>query len=55
MRFSALGSKLVRFHCLFLGKSDELVEIMEEKFPELGLSLRDCSEMSWDEFHSIQL
>ena len=39
----------VRFHCLFLGKADELVEIMEEKFPELGLSLRDCSEMSWIE------
>ncbi|POO01052.1 Xanthine dehydrogenase C subunit [Trema orientale] len=39
----------VRFHCLFLGKAEELVEIMKENFPELGLNVRDCSEMSWIE------
>ncbi|PON50326.1 Xanthine dehydrogenase C subunit [Parasponia andersonii] len=39
----------VIFEGLFLGIADELVVIMEEEFPELGLNLRDCSEMSWIE------
>ncbi|KAJ4960180.1 hypothetical protein NE237_020090 [Protea cynaroides] len=37
------------FDSLFLGTADKLLPIMEEKFPELGLKLEDCIEMSWIE------
>lgn len=37
----------VRFNSLFLGRADEVVRIMGERFPELGLKKSDCSEMSW--------
>ncbi|KAK8488437.1 hypothetical protein V6N11_013074 [Hibiscus sabdariffa] len=35
------------FHALFLGTIDEVLLIMQEKFPELGLLREDCTEMSW--------
>ena len=37
----------VSFESLFLGKTDELLKIMEDSFPELGLNRSDCMEMSW--------
>ncbi|XP_052202470.1 tetrahydroberberine oxidase-like [Diospyros lotus] len=48
---SANGNRTIRasFNCLFLGGSDELVELMHEKFPELGVTKQDCTEMSWIE------
>ncbi|XP_039116418.1 berberine bridge enzyme-like 22 [Dioscorea cayenensis subsp. rotundata] len=35
------------FNCLFLGNSSELVRVMGERFPELGVGMKDCKEMSW--------
>ncbi|CAA3008006.1 berberine bridge enzyme-like 13 [Olea europaea subsp. europaea] len=32
---------------LFLGRTDRLLGIMNESFPELGLTQKDCTEMSW--------
>ncbi|KAK5777998.1 hypothetical protein PVK06_045965 [Gossypium arboreum] len=37
------------FTSTFLGSIDELIPLMEEKFPELGLVKEDCLEMSWAE------
>ncbi|KAE8736445.1 hypothetical protein F3Y22_tig00000002pilonHSYRG00261 [Hibiscus syriacus] len=37
------------FISIFLGSTDELVSLMEEKFPELGIVKEDCFEMSWVE------
>ncbi|KAK2975278.1 hypothetical protein RJ640_001138 [Escallonia rubra] len=37
----------VGFESLFLGGTDRLLSLMQEKFPELGLVRKDCSEMSW--------
>ncbi|MED6120430.1 hypothetical protein PIB30_020782 [Stylosanthes scabra] len=43
------GKKTVRakFNALFLGDSEELLGIMNENFPELGLVGEQCIEMSW--------
>ncbi|XP_043725891.1 berberine bridge enzyme-like 26 [Telopea speciosissima] len=35
------------FNSLFLGSSKELLPLMENSFPELGLEAKDCIEMSW--------
>ncbi|EXB75197.1 Reticuline oxidase-like protein [Morus notabilis] len=35
------------FQALFLGDSTRLVQVMENSFPELGLTKKDCLEMSW--------
>ncbi|GMH20495.1 hypothetical protein Nepgr_022336 [Nepenthes gracilis] len=35
------------FNALFLGRVDDLLQIMNQGFPELGLERKDCSEMSW--------
>ncbi|XP_057949292.1 berberine bridge enzyme-like 15 [Malania oleifera] len=40
---------LASFNCLFLGSTDRLLQIMGQMFPELGLSRRDCTQMSWIE------
>ncbi|XWS22308.1 hypothetical protein CRYUN_Cryun29cG0022600 [Craigia yunnanensis] len=40
---------LAAFMSLFLGGTDELVLLMQERFPELGITNKDCSEMSWVE------
>ncbi|KAF8091325.1 hypothetical protein N665_0448s0039 [Sinapis alba] len=34
---------------LYLGPVSDLLTLMEEKFPELGLKIGDCREMSWVE------
>ncbi|KAK9030147.1 hypothetical protein V6N11_031578 [Hibiscus sabdariffa] len=43
------GEKTVRasFISLFLGDSDSLLSVMNQRFPKLGLSKSDCIEMSW--------
>nr|XP_043624615.1 berberine bridge enzyme-like 15 [Erigeron canadensis] len=35
------------YNALFLGDQERLQEIMQESFPELGLTKQHCSEMSW--------
>ncbi|XP_022152518.1 berberine bridge enzyme-like 8 [Momordica charantia] len=37
------------FFSLFLGKSDELMAILNTNFPELNLAKKDCVETSWIE------
>ncbi|KAL1226007.1 Berberine bridge enzyme-like 27 [Cardamine amara subsp. amara] len=37
------------FPGLYLGPVSDLLELMEEKYPELGLEIGDCREMSWIE------
>lgn len=37
------------FNSLFLGRAKDLLPLMGRRFPELGLTLRDCQEMSWVE------
>ncbi|GLT35651.1 hypothetical protein SLA2020_100860 [Shorea laevis] len=46
---SSTGGKTIRasFISLFLGDSKRLLSIMNESFPELGLSESDCIETSW--------
>ncbi|KZV21675.1 tetrahydrocannabinolic acid synthase-like [Dorcoceras hygrometricum] len=39
----------VLFNSLFLGPINELIPLMKERFPELGLTKKNCSEMSWIE------
>jgi len=43
------GQKTIRakFNALFLGNADELLDVMNESFPELGLVGEQCIEMSW--------
>ncbi|KAJ4836677.1 hypothetical protein Tsubulata_036285 [Turnera subulata] len=45
------GEKTVRatFRALFLGKSGQLLSIMNVNLPKLGLLQADCAEMSWVE------
>ncbi|CAL5411766.1 unnamed protein product [Camellia sinensis] len=38
-----------KFVSLFLGNADRHFNLVNEKFPELGLQRQDCSEMSWIE------
>ncbi|MBA0700859.1 hypothetical protein Goari_027204 [Gossypium aridum] len=38
-----------RFSSMFIGGTDKLLQLMEEKFPQLGLMKEDCLEMSWAE------
>lgn len=35
------------FESLFLGGVDTLLPVMQQNFPELGLTRKDCSEVSW--------
>ncbi|PIA53716.1 hypothetical protein AQUCO_00900360v1 [Aquilegia coerulea] len=37
----------VLFQSVFQGTVKELLPLMEESFPELGLEAKDCTEMSW--------
>ncbi|KAJ6887403.1 berberine bridge enzyme-like 28 [Populus alba x Populus x berolinensis] len=37
------------FFSLFLGEVDQLLLLMQESFPELGLAKDECTEMSWIE------
>ncbi|KAL6991938.1 cinnamyl-alcohol dehydrogenase [Sarracenia purpurea var. burkii] len=38
---------VVSFECLFLGRVDKLLAMMDKSFPELGVDRGDCIEMSW--------
>ncbi|CAH8349702.1 unnamed protein product [Eruca vesicaria subsp. sativa] len=38
---------VVKFYAQFLGRANELVSIMNQSLPELGLKRQDCQEMSW--------
>ncbi|XP_050225415.1 berberine bridge enzyme-like 8 [Mercurialis annua] len=38
-----------KFNALFLGSKERLIDLMNEKFSELGLGIKDCKEMSWIE------
>ncbi|KAK7401461.1 hypothetical protein VNO78_12970 [Psophocarpus tetragonolobus] len=42
-------SKTIRatFNSIFLGGVDRLIPLMNERFPELRLQAKDCTEMSW--------
>ncbi|CAI9089910.1 OLC1v1024562C1 [Oldenlandia corymbosa var. corymbosa] len=44
---STVAQTTATFRSLFLGRSDDLVKMMEEIFPEIGLRKQDCEEMSW--------
>ncbi|GAB4840729.1 Berberine bridge enzyme-like 15 [Ancistrocladus abbreviatus] len=35
------------FNALFLGGVDDLLQVMDKSFPEIGLQRNDCTEMSW--------
>ncbi|XP_027346897.1 berberine bridge enzyme-like 8 [Abrus precatorius] len=43
------GQKTIRakFKALFLGNAEQLLDVMNESFPELGLVGEQCIEMSW--------
>ncbi|CAI9100269.1 OLC1v1037233C1 [Oldenlandia corymbosa var. corymbosa] len=43
------GSNTVaaNFNSLFLGSKKDLIPLMKQRFPELGLRPEDCAEMSW--------
>ncbi|KAI3912419.1 hypothetical protein MKW92_045663 [Papaver armeniacum] len=45
------GKKTVNvvFNSLYLGRAQDLLKIMQRRFPELGLTANDCKEMSWIE------
>ncbi|KAL9671981.1 hypothetical protein QQ045_009555 [Rhodiola kirilowii] len=40
---------ITSYNALFLGQAERLMSVMEESFPELGLSINDCVKMSWIE------
>ncbi|XP_057523832.1 berberine bridge enzyme-like 13 [Amaranthus tricolor] len=42
-------SVLGLFQALYLGRADDLLEVMQRDFPELGLQKKDTSEVSWIE------
>ncbi|KAJ0017718.1 hypothetical protein Pint_11311 [Pistacia integerrima] len=35
------------YNALFLGGADRLLQVMQQSFPELGLTRKDCIETSW--------
>ncbi|XVF74976.1 hypothetical protein PTKIN_Ptkin13bG0152100 [Pterospermum kingtungense] len=37
----------VSFDCLFLGKAEILLPLIQDGFPELGVARHDCQEMNW--------
>ncbi|CAJ1935910.1 unnamed protein product [Sphenostylis stenocarpa] len=37
------------FQATYLGGVDQFIDLMQEKFPELGLKREECAEMSWIE------
>ncbi|XP_027184826.1 berberine bridge enzyme-like 15 [Coffea eugenioides] len=45
------GKKTIQtaYQALFLGRADRLLKVMKKGFPELGLTQKDCLEMSWIE------
>ncbi|KAL7142415.1 hypothetical protein ABFS83_08G121900 [Erythranthe nasuta] len=45
----ANGKNRARFVALFLGNSENLLSLMNRRFPELGLKQKDCIKMRWIE------
>ncbi|KAI7750128.1 hypothetical protein M8C21_000988 [Ambrosia artemisiifolia] len=48
----------VTINSLFLGTAEELMKVVSDEFPELGLQEKDCREMSWIEsvvYYSVYL
>lgn len=45
----AKGNRTIQttFECLYLGKRIDLLSILDKIFPELGVEVKDCTEMSW--------
>lgn len=43
------GTNRATFLAMFLGNRAELVSLMKQSFPELGLNQTDCTKMSWIE------
>ncbi|KAK9230515.1 hypothetical protein WN944_023486 [Citrus x changshan-huyou] len=43
------GTITCSFSSLFLGGVDRVLPLMQERFPDLGLTKEDCKEMSWIE------
>ncbi|KAK9106019.1 hypothetical protein Scep_022863 [Stephania cephalantha] len=41
------GTTLALFQALYLGGKDQLLQIMNSSFPELGLKAQDCIETTW--------
>ncbi|CAA0832277.1 FAD-binding Berberine family protein [Striga hermonthica] len=37
------------YNAVFFGKAERLIQVMDENFPELGLTRKDCTEMNWIE------
>ncbi|XP_075523268.1 monolignol oxidoreductase AtBBE-like 15 [Primulina tabacum] len=35
------------YNAMFIGRTERLLQVMDESFPELGLTRKDCTEMSW--------
>ncbi|CAN1232353.1 Berberine bridge enzyme-like 18 [Linum perenne] len=48
-RWQTVANELPRDLALFLGKTEELLKLMQRSFPELGIRKQDCREMSWVE------
>jgi hypothetical protein len=48
IRIQAMGQKAM-FEALYLGTCKDLVPLMSYRFPELGMYLSHCKEMSWIE------
>ncbi|XP_057763852.1 berberine bridge enzyme-like 15 [Salvia miltiorrhiza] len=38
---------LTLYNAVYLGRADRLLQVMQQSFPELGLTKKDCTEMSW--------
>ncbi|KAI3931585.1 hypothetical protein MKW92_011187 [Papaver armeniacum] len=43
------GGRIARasFNSIYLGSKENLLSLMKQRFPELGLTSNDCTEMSW--------
>lgn len=35
------------YNAMFIGRTERLLQVMDESFPELGLTRKNCTEMSW--------
>ncbi|KAK9109720.1 hypothetical protein Sjap_017780 [Stephania japonica] len=45
-----LGKMIIAtYRIMYLGRSKKLMQLMEDKFAELGMQEKDCKEMSWIE------
>ncbi|XP_015867735.3 monolignol oxidoreductase AtBBE-like 13 [Ziziphus jujuba] len=44
---STKRSVATSYNALFLGDADDLLDVMQQSFPELGLTRNDCIETSW--------